>query len=137
MAIRTSDNTAVGVVPHTAARTVSNGDMKPHAPTCFAAPFCAAGLRTPVQTFIVCPLAVIAFELALAGGKLTLVPWGAPLLAWGYLQYRLIRDYRIGAPAGGSACMDAAGAHRPTNAPIALRAIRCISGTSSSWRVSR
>src|SRR5437588_9021478 len=57
--------------------------------------------RTPVQTFIVCPLVVIAFELALAGGKPTLVPWGAPLLAWGYLQYLLIGRYRRGAAGGG------------------------------------
>ena len=57
--------------------------------------------RTPVQTFIVCPLVVIAFELALGGGKLTLVPWGLPLLAWGYLQYLLVGRYRIGAAGGG------------------------------------
>jgi protein-S-isoprenylcysteine O-methyltransferase Ste14 len=57
--------------------------------------------RTPVQTFIVCPLTVIAVELALAGGKLTLVPWGVPLLAWGYLQYLLVGRYRMGAAGGG------------------------------------
>src|SRR5207253_3309921 len=50
--------------------------------------------RTPVQSFILCPLAVIAFELALHGGRLTLVPWGAPLMAWGYLQYLLVGRYR-------------------------------------------
>ena len=42
--------------------------------------------RTPVQTFILCPLAVIAFELVIRRGALTIVPWGVPLLAWGYLQ---------------------------------------------------
>ena len=57
--------------------------------------------RTPVQTFILCPLAVIGFELALHGGGLTLVPWGLPLLAWGYLQYRLIGRYRLGQAGGG------------------------------------
>jgi protein-S-isoprenylcysteine O-methyltransferase Ste14 len=57
--------------------------------------------RTPVQTFIVCPLVVIAFELALAGGRLTVVPWGVPLLVWGYLQYFLIGRYRMGAAGGG------------------------------------
>ena len=45
-----------------------------------------------MQTFILCPLAVIAFELALHGGRLTIVPWGVPLLAWGYLQYLLVAD---------------------------------------------
>src|SRR5215467_1444460 len=50
--------------------------------------------RTPVQTFILCPLAVIAFELALHGGRLTIAPWGVPLMAWGYLQYLLVGRYR-------------------------------------------
>jgi protein-S-isoprenylcysteine O-methyltransferase Ste14 len=61
--------------------------------------------RTPVQTFILCPLLVIAFELVLDRGRLTIVPWGAPLLAWGYLQYRLVGGYRL-PRAGGSAGME-------------------------------
>ena len=61
--------------------------------------------RTPVQTFFVCPLAVIVFELALHRGALSVVPWGAPLLIWGYLQYRLVGRYRLPL-AGGSPGMD-------------------------------
>jgi protein-S-isoprenylcysteine O-methyltransferase Ste14 len=61
--------------------------------------------RTPVQTFILCPLAVLAFELVLHRGKPTIVPGGAPLLLWGYLQYRLVGSYRL-PQAGGSAGMD-------------------------------
>ena len=57
--------------------------------------------RTPVQTFILCPLAVIGFELAIHRGGLTFVPWGLPLLAWGYLQYRLVGRYRLGQAGGG------------------------------------
>jgi protein-S-isoprenylcysteine O-methyltransferase Ste14 len=57
--------------------------------------------RTPVQSFILCPLAVICFELALHGGELSFVPWGVPLLAWGYLQYRLVGRYRLGQAGGG------------------------------------
>ena len=57
--------------------------------------------RTPVQTFILCPLAVIGFELALHGGGINFVPWGLPLLAWGYLQYRLVGRYRLGQAGGG------------------------------------
>ena len=57
--------------------------------------------RTPVQTFILCPLAVIGFELARHGGGLIFVPWGLPLLAWGYLQYRLVGGYRLGLAGGG------------------------------------
>jgi protein-S-isoprenylcysteine O-methyltransferase Ste14 len=59
---------------------------------------------TPVQTFILCPIAVVLVELLLQHGKLTLVPWGALLLAWGYLQYRLVGRYRL-PRAGGSAGM--------------------------------
>jgi hypothetical protein len=51
--------------------------------------------RTPVHTFVMCPLLVIAGELALNRGKLTGMPWGAPLLAWGYLQYLLVGNYPV------------------------------------------
>jgi protein-S-isoprenylcysteine O-methyltransferase Ste14 len=61
--------------------------------------------RTPVQTFILCPLAVMTFELVLHRGAPTVVPWGAPLLLWGYLQYRFVGGYRLPL-AGGSAGMD-------------------------------
>jgi protein-S-isoprenylcysteine O-methyltransferase Ste14 len=57
--------------------------------------------RTPVQTFVLCPLAVIGFELALHGRGLTFVPWGLPLVASGYLQYLLVGRYRIGEGGGG------------------------------------
>jgi protein-S-isoprenylcysteine O-methyltransferase Ste14 len=60
--------------------------------------------RTPVQTFILCPLAVVIVELLLRG-RLTIVWWGLPLLAWGYLQYRLVGGYRH-PRAGGSSGMD-------------------------------
>jgi protein-S-isoprenylcysteine O-methyltransferase Ste14 len=57
--------------------------------------------RTPVQTFILCPLAVAAVELVLRGGKLVFVPWGVLLLAWGYLQYLLVGRYRMRRGGGG------------------------------------
>jgi protein-S-isoprenylcysteine O-methyltransferase Ste14 len=65
------------------------------------------------RTFVVYPVCVIAFELALhrathatwatwatfaADG---MVPWGAVLLAWGYLQYRLVGRYRLRLGRGG------------------------------------
>src|SRR6516162_3548549 len=46
--------------------------------------------RTPVQTFILCPLLVVAFELVRQRGRLAVVPAGFALLAWGYLQYLLV-----------------------------------------------
>jgi protein-S-isoprenylcysteine O-methyltransferase Ste14 len=55
-----------------------------------------------VQTFILCPLAVLAFEFAIRRGDLSIVPWGAPLLVWGYLQYRLVAGYRLPLAGGGA-----------------------------------
>ena len=57
--------------------------------------------RTPVQSFILSPLAVIGFELALHGSGMTVWPWGLPLIAWGYLQYRLVGRYRLRQGGGG------------------------------------
>ena len=79
--------------------------------------------RTPVHTFVMCPLLVIAFELALRcwhgdicnifslGITGCLVQAGLP--AWMQCQRRSSRP-----------------------AHIATRVIRCISATSSSWRDS-
>ena len=61
--------------------------------------------RTPVQTFVLCPLLVIAFELVWRRGELMFVPWGLALMAWGYLQYRRVGGFRL-PRAGGSAGMD-------------------------------
>jgi protein-S-isoprenylcysteine O-methyltransferase Ste14 len=50
--------------------------------------------RTPVRTFVLYPAAVLAFEMIRRGGTLRVVPWGALLLIWGYLQYRLTGRFR-------------------------------------------
>src|SRR5262245_27315703 len=57
--------------------------------------------RTPVRTFLIYPICVIAFELAIRRGNLVIVPWGALLLAWGYLQYRLTGQCRVQHGGGG------------------------------------
>jgi protein-S-isoprenylcysteine O-methyltransferase Ste14 len=57
--------------------------------------------RTPVQTFLLCPLIVIAFEAVWQGGRPAIVLWGVPLLAWGYLQYKLIGRFRHPRAGGG------------------------------------
>src|SRR5215831_17919655 len=73
--------------------------------------------RTPVQTFILCPLIVIVFELALHRGRLIFVPWGLPLLVWGYLQFLYVGSYRL-PRAGGIAGMDVPPARIITQGPI-------------------
>jgi protein-S-isoprenylcysteine O-methyltransferase Ste14 len=58
-------------------------------------------VRTPVQTFILCPLAVVACELARHDGEIIFVPWGCSLLVWGCLQYLLVGNYRLPRAGGG------------------------------------
>lgn len=60
--------------------------------------------RTPVGTFILCPVIVVAFELVLHHGQITFEPLGITLCAWGYLQYLLVGRYRVPI-AGGSSGM--------------------------------
>ena len=55
--------------------------------------------KSPVQTFLLLPLAVLLFELAL--GPLRIQPAGALLMLWGYAQYRLVGRYRVRLGAGG------------------------------------
>jgi len=96
--------------------------------------------RTPVHTFVMCPLFVVGFELALNHGRLTFLPWGAPLLAWGYLQYRLVGNYRL-PRAGGTAGMDAmpqriiaTGPYRYTRNPMYLGHIIFMAGLVLTFR---
>ena len=57
--------------------------------------------RTPVQTFVLCPLAVIAFEAALQGGWPAVHWWDTPVMLWGFLQYKLVGRYRMPRAGGG------------------------------------
>src|SRR5262249_59838000 len=57
--------------------------------------------RTPVQTFLLCPLLVVAFELVRQGEQLTIVRAGFALVACGYLQYRLVGRFRSQLGGGG------------------------------------
>jgi protein-S-isoprenylcysteine O-methyltransferase Ste14 len=57
--------------------------------------------RTPVVTFILIPLFVVACELILRGGVLAFDPWGVPLLVLGYAQYRLVGSFRTAHGGGG------------------------------------
>jgi protein-S-isoprenylcysteine O-methyltransferase Ste14 len=53
------------------------------------------------RTFILFPILVLAWELLLHKGNLRFDPGFLPLLAWGYLQYRLCGLYRIRRGGGG------------------------------------
>jgi protein-S-isoprenylcysteine O-methyltransferase Ste14 len=55
--------------------------------------------RSPVQTFVLVPLAVALFEFGIDHWQLQ--PAGLVLLAWGYAQYRLVGRYRIRLGGGG------------------------------------
>jgi len=55
--------------------------------------------KSPVQTFLLVPLATIAWEWAL--GTLHVQPAFAFLMLWGYLQYRLCGRYRTARGGGG------------------------------------
>jgi protein-S-isoprenylcysteine O-methyltransferase Ste14 len=56
---------------------------------------------TSFRTFILYPLVTVAWELLLNGGGLRLEPVFSPLMVWGYLQYRLVGQYRIKRGGGG------------------------------------
>ena len=57
--------------------------------------------RTPVQTFLLVPLATLAAESMLRGGRPAFEPVFVPLMLWGYAQYRLSGAYRLKRGGGG------------------------------------
>jgi protein-S-isoprenylcysteine O-methyltransferase Ste14 len=74
---------------------------------------------TSFRTFVLYPVLVLAWELALNRGRLRLEPWFLPLLAWGYLQYRLVGNYRIRRGGGGPG-MDTPPERLVTGGPFAF-----------------
>jgi protein-S-isoprenylcysteine O-methyltransferase Ste14 len=56
--------------------------------------------RTPLRTFVLYPLLTVAWEL-LIHGRLDFRPIFLPVMAWGYLQYRLCGVYRRKRGGGG------------------------------------
>lgn len=56
---------------------------------------------TSNRTFIVWPLVLVAIEAAIQQATPRFNPWGLPLLAWGYAQYKLVGIYRTRLGGGG------------------------------------
>lgn len=73
---------------------------------------------TSFRTFLLYPVLIVGWELLLNNGQLRIQPWFAPLLAWGYLQYRLIGHYRLPRGGGGPG-MDTPPEHLVTTGPYA------------------
>jgi protein-S-isoprenylcysteine O-methyltransferase Ste14 len=57
--------------------------------------------RTPIRTFLIYPVVVLAWELLTHVGRIDVNLWFLPLLVWGYLQYRLCGKYRMARGGGG------------------------------------
>jgi protein-S-isoprenylcysteine O-methyltransferase Ste14 len=74
---------------------------------------------TSFRTFFLYPVLVVAFELWLNDGRLRLQAWALPLLAWGYLQYRLVGRYRLRLGGGGPG-METPPESLVTSGPFAL-----------------
>lgn len=73
---------------------------------------------TSFRTFLLYPAVVVGWEWFLAGGPPHVDPWPLPLLAWGYLQYRLVGGYRI-RHGGGGPGMDTPPERLVTTGPFA------------------
>ena len=57
--------------------------------------------RTPVRTFVIYPVVALVWEIAINGVRFEPNLWFAPLMIWGYLQYRLCGRYRVRRGGGG------------------------------------
>ena len=56
---------------------------------------------TSNRTFVVWPVVLLAAEALLQQGMPVIHWWALPLLAWGYLQYRLVGNFRAREGGGG------------------------------------
>jgi len=56
---------------------------------------------TSSRTYILWPILLFSAEAALQQGLPRIQLWALPLLAWGFLQYRLVGDYRLREGGGG------------------------------------
>jgi len=96
--------------------------------------------RTPVRTFVIYPTIAVAWELAVNGTRLRPSFYFAPLMIWGYLQYRLCGRYRLTRGGGGPGldtppeCLVATGLYAYTRNPMYLGHIIFLVGLTQTLR---
>jgi protein-S-isoprenylcysteine O-methyltransferase Ste14 len=96
--------------------------------------------RTPLRTFVVYPLLVMASETLRHRRLGIAAPRYLPLLAWGYLQYRLTGDYRRRQRAGAPGFDEApgrlleSGPYAYTRNPMYLGHLIFLLGLALSFR---
>ena len=56
---------------------------------------------TSNRTFVLWPIVLFSAEAVLQNGLPRIDSWVLPLLAWGYMQYRLVGNYRLKEGGGG------------------------------------
>jgi protein-S-isoprenylcysteine O-methyltransferase Ste14 len=95
---------------------------------------------TSNRTFVVWPLALFALEALLQQGIPRIEPWGLPVMAWGYLQYRLVGVFRTREGGGGPGIsrpperIVASGPYRWTRNPMYLGHLIFLAGLAAALR---
>ena len=98
--------------------------------------------RTPIRTFVVYPVVSLLWEIGSNWNQFQPNLWFAPLMIWGYLQYRLCGRYRVKHGGGGPGLetppdrLVATGSYALTRNPMYLGHIIFLIGvalTLKSW----